>query len=52
VLPSQVVLAWLYGHTPRVVPIIGTADVARLDQAISALDLRLSDEQRARLDAA
>ena len=52
VLPSQVVLAWLYGHTPRVVPIIGTAGVARLDQAISALDLRLSDEQRARLDAA
>jgi aryl-alcohol dehydrogenase-like predicted oxidoreductase len=52
VLPSQVVLAWLYAHTPRVVPIIGTATVERLDQAIAALDLPLSDEQLKRLDAA
>ena len=52
VLPSQVVLAWLFAHTPRVVPIIGTSTAARLDRAISALDLQLSVEQSARLDAA
>ncbi len=52
VLPSQVVLAWLAQHTPRVVPIIGTATPARLDQAVAALDLGLSADQLARLAAA
>ncbi len=51
-LPSQVVLAWLFGHSPRVVPIAGTANVGRLDRAVAALDVELSDEQRKRLDAA
>ena len=52
VLPSQVVLAWLAQHSPRVVPIIGTATPARLDQAVAALDVGLSADQLAHLAAA
>lgn len=52
VLPSQVVLAWLWEQRPAIVPIIGTASAERLDQAVAALDLKLSGEQLDRLDAA
>lgn len=52
VLPSQVVLAWLAQHSPRVVPIIGTATPERLDQAVAAIELGLTDEQLARLAVA
>lgn len=52
VLPSQVVLAWLAQHSPAVVPIIGTASPERLDQAVAAVELGLTDAHLARLAAA
>ena len=47
---GQVVLAWLLGGTPRAMPIVGVSAAAHLDDALSAADLRLSEQQRARLD--
>lgn len=48
---SQVVLAWLLAQTsPRVIPLVGTTRVDRWAQTVDALDLRLTDEQRRRLD--
>jgi aryl-alcohol dehydrogenase-like predicted oxidoreductase len=53
VTPGQVVLAWLAARTaPAVVPLIGTTRVSRYLEAAAALDLKLSAEQSARLDAA
>ena len=47
---GQVVLAWLLGGTPRVMPIVGVSAAAHLDDALAAADLRLDEQQRARLD--
>jgi aryl-alcohol dehydrogenase-like predicted oxidoreductase len=49
---NQVVLAWLIGGEPPVVPLIGASSVAQLDESLAAADLRLSAEQRQLLDAA
>ncbi|MGW3939504.1 aldo/keto reductase [Streptomyces phaeochromogenes] len=49
--PTQVVLAWLLGHSPVMVPIPGTARVAHLEENVAAGGLHLSPGQRARLDA-
>jgi len=51
--PGQVVLAWLAAqHSPRVIPLIGTTRVARYEEAAAALDLKLTEDQLAALDAA
>ncbi|MYX77010.1 aldo/keto reductase [Streptomyces sp. SID3915] len=50
--PNQVVLCWLLGADPGVLPIVGVSSVAQLDEALAALDVRLSSPQRARLDRA
>ncbi|KJK46500.1 oxidoreductase [Lentzea aerocolonigenes] len=49
--PNQVVLAWLLGGDPPVLPILGVSSVSQLDECLGALDLVLDDEQRKRLDA-
>ncbi|SDE16907.1 aldo/keto reductase [Streptomyces prasinopilosus] len=49
---GQVVLAWQLGHEPPVLPLAGVSSVAQLDENLAAVDLELSPEQRARLDAA
>jgi aryl-alcohol dehydrogenase-like predicted oxidoreductase len=50
--PSQVVLAWLAAQrSPRVIPLIGTTKVARYLDAARALDLELTPDQLATLDA-
>ncbi len=49
---NQVVLAWLIGGGPPVVPLIGASSVAQLDESLAAADLQLSAEQRQLLDAA
>ena len=52
-LPSQVVLAWLMAQkSPAIIPLIGTTKVSRYEQAATALDLSLSDEQLAELESA
>lgn len=51
--PNQTVLAWLLHQTsPAVIPLIGPRTVPQFDAALPALELKLTDEQLARLDAA
>jgi aryl-alcohol dehydrogenase-like predicted oxidoreductase len=49
---NQVVLAWLIGAEVPVIPLVGASSVAQLDESLAAVDLELTAEQRARLDAA
>lgn len=49
---NQVVLAWLMGGDRPVIPLIGASSVAQLDESLAAVDLELTADQRARLDAA
>ena len=49
--PSQVALAWLLHTSPVVLPIPGTKSVDHLTEDLGAAQLRLSDEDMARLDA-
>ena len=49
--PSQVALAWLLHKSPVVLPIPGTKSLEHLAENLGAAQLRLSDEDMARLDA-
>lgn len=49
---NQVVLAWLLGGDPAISPIVGVSTPEQIDEALAARSLRLSDEQRRRLDEA
>jgi aryl-alcohol dehydrogenase-like predicted oxidoreductase len=50
--PAQVALAWLLARSPVVLPIPGTSTVAHLEENVTAVELRLTDEQVAELTAA
>jgi len=49
---GQVVLAWLMGAEVPAIPLVGASSVAQLNESLAAVDLALSADQRARLDAA
>ncbi|SDX83041.1 Predicted oxidoreductase [Amycolatopsis xylanica] len=49
--PVQVSLAWLLHRSPVVAPIPGTRSVAHLEENVAAADIKLTDEQFARLSA-
>jgi aryl-alcohol dehydrogenase-like predicted oxidoreductase len=49
--PAQVALAWLLGRPGVVAPIVGATKPHHLPDAVAALDLTLSAEQVARLEA-
>jgi aryl-alcohol dehydrogenase-like predicted oxidoreductase len=49
---NQVVLAWLIGGEVPAIPLVGASSVAQLEESLAAVDLELTAEQRARLDAA
>ena len=49
--PSQIALAWLLQASPVVLPIPGTKSVEHLTENMGAVQLRLSPEDRARLEA-
>ncbi|MBO0917445.1 aldo/keto reductase [Streptomyces laculatispora] len=49
---NQVVLAWQIGVRLPVIPLAGASSVAQLKENLAAVDLELTDEQRARLDGA
>jgi aryl-alcohol dehydrogenase-like predicted oxidoreductase len=51
VTPAQLALAWLLAQGDDVVPIPGTKRRAYLEQNVGALDVELSDEDLARIDA-
>lgn len=42
---DQVALAWIFHHPAGVIPVLGTGKIERLNTAVSALDLQMSDEQ-------
>jgi aryl-alcohol dehydrogenase-like predicted oxidoreductase len=50
--PSQVALAWLLGKGDFIVPIPGTKRCVYLEENAGAVDLKLSDDEVARLEAA
>ncbi|GAB3118324.1 aldo/keto reductase [Streptomyces calidiresistens] len=50
--PNQVVLSWLMGGDPPVIPIVGVTSVEQLDEVLGAGELTLPAEARARLDRA
>lgn len=50
--PNQVVLSWLIGGDIPVIPLVGASSVAQLNESLAAVDLELTADQRARLDAA
>ena len=50
--PGQVAIAWLLQHSPVMLPIPGTSQVAHLEENVAAAALSLSSEEIAELDAA
>jgi pyridoxine 4-dehydrogenase len=50
--PSQIALAWILKRSPVMLPIPGTSKVAHLDENVAGVDIALTDEEFARLDAA
>jgi aryl-alcohol dehydrogenase-like predicted oxidoreductase len=51
VAPAQVALAWLLRQPGVTAPIVGITRLEQLADAVSAVDLRLDDEEAARLEA-
>lgn len=49
--PAQIALAWLFGKPSVSAPIIGATRPGHLDDAVAAIDLTLTDEDLARLEA-
>jgi aryl-alcohol dehydrogenase (NADP+) len=49
--PAQVALAWMLSKPVISSPIIGATKMAHLDDAIAAVDIRLSDEEIRRVEA-
>jgi aryl-alcohol dehydrogenase-like predicted oxidoreductase len=49
--PAQLALAWLLGRPGVTAPIVGASKVGHLNDAIAALDVSLSEEETARLEA-
>ena len=50
--PAQVAIAWLLSKPAVTAPIIGATKIEHLDTAIRAVELRLSEEEIRRLEAA
>jgi aryl-alcohol dehydrogenase-like predicted oxidoreductase len=48
---AQVALAWLLGRPGVVAPIVGASKPGHLESALGALDVTLSDDERAMLEA-
>ena len=48
--PAQLALAWLLTQGQDVVPIPGTSSIKRLEENAAAVDLQLSDADRARIE--
>jgi 1-deoxyxylulose-5-phosphate synthase len=49
--PAQVALAWLLSKPVVTAPIVGATKLAHIDDAIAAVDIALSDDEIARLEA-
>jgi 1-deoxyxylulose-5-phosphate synthase len=49
--PAQIALAWLYRNPAITAPIIGATNVRHIEDAVAALDVDLSREETARMEA-
>ena len=49
--PAQVALAWVLGRPGVSAPIVGATKVGQVDDAVAAVDLELTDEEVAALEA-
>jgi aryl-alcohol dehydrogenase-like predicted oxidoreductase len=49
--PAQVALAWLLSKPAVAAPIVGATRIAHLEAAVAALEIELSDDEIARLEA-
>jgi aryl-alcohol dehydrogenase-like predicted oxidoreductase len=49
--PAQIALAWLLRNPAVTAPIVGATKLSHLDDALASVDLRLTDEEVARLEA-
>lgn len=49
--PTRVALAWLLGNPDVTAPIVGATRPTHLQDAVAAVDLTLTDEERKRLEA-
>ena len=49
--PAQIALAWLLGKPAVAAPIVGATKLGHLEDAIAAVDVTLSEEEVARLEA-
>jgi aryl-alcohol dehydrogenase-like predicted oxidoreductase len=49
--PARVALAWLFGRPGVTAPLIGATKPHHLDDALAAIDVRLTSEEVARLEA-
>src|SRR3954447_25163088 len=47
----QIALAWLLHHSSVMLPIPGTSKVAHLEENVAAAGIKLTDEEKAKLDA-
>jgi aryl-alcohol dehydrogenase-like predicted oxidoreductase len=50
VSPAQIALAWLLRQPDVTAPIVGASKMEHLEQAVAALEIKLSDEEVARLE--
>jgi len=51
VSPAQIALAWLLGKPGVTAPIVGATKTQHLDDAVATVEVKLSDEEVARLEA-
>ncbi|MEU5026831.1 aldo/keto reductase [Streptomyces milbemycinicus] len=51
VSPAQIALAWLLGRPAVTAPIVGATKVGHLEDAVAAVELRLDEQEVARLEA-
>ena len=50
--PAQLAIAWVLSRDPHVIPLMGSRTRAQLNEAIGALEVELTAEDHARIDAA
>lgn len=50
VKPAQIALAWLLHQEGVTAPIVGASKMAHLEDAVAALEIRLSEEERRELE--
>jgi aryl-alcohol dehydrogenase-like predicted oxidoreductase len=52
VTPSQMAIAWVLTRGEDIVPVLGSRTVKQVEEALGALELKLSDDELRRLEAA